>query len=117
MSAPRIALALAASVVASSLGQAALAQTPEPKSTVFVRQKIESYRVWAERAPGAQSDADDETPMLTVFRPLQGRPNGTAVVIAPGGGYIGLAGTLEGIEPATWFTARGSLGSTGPARP
>src|SRR5207237_7394823 len=34
--------------------------------------------------------------------------NGTAIVIAPGGAYIGLAGTLEGVEPAAWFTARGA---------
>jgi acetyl esterase/lipase len=69
--------------------------------------KPDTYRLWAGRAPGASSDAPGETPLLTVYRPQADRANGSAVVIAPGGGYIGLASQLEGVEPAAWFTARG----------
>jgi len=77
--------------------------------TELVQQKFESQRLWPARAPSAQGDEADETPTLTVMRPLQGGPNsGTAVIIAPGGAYVGLAAMLEGIEPATWFTARGA---------
>jgi acetyl esterase/lipase len=66
-----------------------------------------SYRLWKERAPGAHSDSVAETPTITVFRPHSGTANGTAVIIAPGGAYIGLAAILEGSEPASWFTSRG----------
>ena len=69
--------------------------------------KLDTYRLWPGRAPGATGDEADETPTLTVFRPLRGRVNGTAVVIAPGGAYIALSEPTEGLEPAAWFTARG----------
>lgn len=101
------ALLAAMAILTSSSGPTAFAQAPAPQQSELVRQKIEVYRLWADRAPGAQSDLEDETPTLTVLRPQGGRTNGTAVVIAPGGAYIGLAGMLEGIEPAAWFTARG----------
>jgi len=66
----------------------------------------ETYRLWPDRAPLATGDSPSETPTLTVFRP-GGRSNGTAVIIAPGGAYIGLSSVLEGVEPARWFTTRG----------
>jgi acetyl esterase/lipase len=44
---------------------------------------------------------------LTVFVPHPGKGNGTAVVIAPGGAYVGLASNLEGRRIADWFAARG----------
>lgn len=66
-----------------------------------------TYRLWPGRAPNAVGDGPDETPTLTVYRPLRPRPNAPAVVIAPGGGYLGLATQLEGLEPAAWFTSRG----------
>ena len=69
--------------------------------------KTETYRLWPDRAPNASSDTPDETPTVTLFRPPLGKANGTAVIIAPGGAYIALAGGLEGSEPAAWFTARG----------
>lgn len=62
----------------------------------------EVFRIWPD---GTDVLASQVT--LTVFRPQPGRANGTAVVIAPGGAYLGLAGMLEGVEPAAWFTARG----------
>ena len=68
---------------------------------------IETMRLWPDRAPQATSDAPEEVPTLTLFRPQPGRANGTAVIVAPGGGYIGLAGMLEGRDVASWFTARG----------
>jgi acetyl esterase/lipase len=104
----RAALTCAASILMSGFGPSALVQAPAPTQSELVRQKIESYRLWEGRAPGAQGDLDDETPTLTVLRPQGGRTNGTAVVVAPGGAYVGLAGMLEGVEPAAWFTARGA---------
>jgi acetyl esterase/lipase len=63
---------------------------------------VDVYRLW----PATEKD-EPGLPVLTVMRPHPGRANGTAVVIAPGGAYIGLAGMLEGVEPAAWFTAHG----------
>ena len=45
------------------------------------------------------------TPTLSVFKPKQ--PNGTAVVICPGGGYSILAWDLEGTEVAEWLNSFG----------
>jgi acetyl esterase/lipase len=66
---------------------------------------IRTYRLWPGLAPGATSDEEDQTPTLTLFRPLN--PNGTAVIIAPGGAYLGLAAVAEGRQVADWFAARG----------
>lgn len=44
-------------------------------------------------------------PTLTVFRPRQ--PNGVAVLIAPGGGYVRVVRDKEGFETARWLTSRG----------
>jgi acetyl esterase/lipase len=41
------------------------------------------------------------------LRPQPGRENGSAVIVLPGGAYVGLASILEGREVADWFTARG----------
>jgi acetyl esterase/lipase len=46
-------------------------------------------------------------PTLTVFVPQHGHGTGSAVVIAPGGAYVGLASNLEGRQVADWFAARG----------
>lgn len=65
---------------------------------------IDVYRLW----PKGKDYAGAAEPTLTVMRPHPGRANGTAVIIAPGGAYIRLAGMLEGVEPAAWFTAHGA---------
>lgn len=44
---------------------------------------------------------------LTVFRPQAGKASRTAVVIAPGGGYMVLTMNLEGRQVADWFAAHG----------
>uniref|UniRef100_B0T741 BD-FAE-like domain-containing protein n=1 Tax=Caulobacter sp. (strain K31) TaxID=366602 RepID=B0T741_CAUSK len=44
-------------------------------------------------------------PTLTVFRPA--RPNGAAVVLAPGGGYERVVTDKEGFETARWLADRG----------
>jgi acetyl esterase/lipase len=78
-----------------------------PDAPLPDRFAADTYRLWPGRAPNAGSDGAAETPTLTVFRPQFARVNAPAVVIAPGGGYVGLAWQLEGVEPAAWFTSRG----------
>jgi acetyl esterase/lipase len=46
-------------------------------------------------------------PTLTVFRPAQGKSNGTAIVVAPGGGFRVLSFQNEGTRVAQWLTVRG----------
>jgi acetyl esterase/lipase len=56
--------------------------------------------------PLAGVDAADQ-PTLTVFMPQPRHGTGSAIVIAPGGAYLGLASNLEGRQVADWFAARG----------
>jgi len=46
-------------------------------------------------------------PTLTVYKPSGGSGNGNGVVICPGGGFMALSITSEGIDVAKWLTARG----------
>ncbi len=55
-------------------------------------------------APGALGDKDSDIPTLTPYLPSQ--PNGTAIVICPGGGYGGLA-PHEGRDYALFLRDRG----------
>jgi len=68
---------------------------------------ITTIRLWQGDAPGAKGTGCDDIPTLSVLRPQPGRENGSAVVVLPGGAYVGLASILEGREVADWFTARG----------
>jgi acetyl esterase/lipase len=68
---------------------------------------IQTVRLWAGDAPEAKGTACNDIPTLTIVSPRRGTENGSAVIILPGGAYMGLAGDLEGGEVADWFTARG----------
>lgn len=68
---------------------------------------IATLPLWDGPVPGAGQEAAADVPTLTVFLPQQGRGNGTAVIVAPGGAYVGLASDLEGRQVADWFAARG----------
>ena len=46
-------------------------------------------------------------PTLAVYLPPAGTANGTAVVVCPGGGYVHLAMTHEGIDVAHWLNSLG----------
>jgi acetyl esterase/lipase len=46
-------------------------------------------------------------PTLTVYLPVAGKANGTAVVVCPGGGYVHLAWTHEGTEIAQLLNGMG----------
>src|SRR6185437_7400982 len=55
---------------------------------------------------GALGQADADKPSITVYRAPRGS-NGTAIVVAPGGGYANLATEHEGRQEAYWFNAMG----------
>lgn len=86
----------------------------------------EVIRVWPGNAPGSEQFSGTETtserphfsgkiqiiqnvsvPTLTVFRPAQGKANGTAMLVLPGGAFGALAWDLEGTEVAHWLVERG----------
>ena len=46
-------------------------------------------------------------PTLTVFKPAPELRNGTAVVICPGGGFMALSITSEGIDVARYLVSKG----------
>jgi acetyl esterase/lipase len=61
--------------------------------------------LWPEGAPGAVGNEDADKPTLTIYPATQ--PNGAAVLICPGGGYVNLAMDHEGRQVAEWFNALG----------
>jgi acetyl esterase/lipase len=74
--------------------------------------------LWPEGVPGAKADVTPEIieegrisnihePTITYIAPAVDRPNGTAVVIAPGGGYTRLSTEREGIQYANWLSSLG----------
>lgn len=60
------------------------------------------------KVPLAKGDGPLDAPFLTVFQPPEGRRNGSAVVVAPGGSNIMLMYGLEGIDIAERFNDWGA---------
>ena len=80
----------------------------------------ETIPLWPEGVPGAKPGLGPERvadghvanvsePTLTVYGPAVDRPNGTAVIVCPGGGYVRLSMQREGEQYAAWL---GTLGIT-----
>jgi acetyl esterase/lipase len=76
--------------------------------------------LWPEGVPGAREIGPERLgeggrisnvsePTLTVHGPAVDRPNGTAVIVCPGGGYTILSSAREGVQYANWL---GTLGIT-----
>ena len=65
--------------------------------------------LWPNGAPMAQGTAEVDQPTLTTYLPAS-NPTRTAVIIAPGGGYVHLAMEKEGTDIARWLNAHGVAG-------
>lgn len=74
--------------------------------------------LWPEGVPGAKSGlgveqhdrghiANVSEPTLTVYSPAVDKPNGTAVIICPGGSYVNLSTEREGVQYANWLSTLG----------
>ena len=61
--------------------------------------------LWPNGAPGALGSGDEDKPSLTPY--LAKSPNGTAVIVCPGGGYVHLAMDHEGVQIAKWLNSLG----------
>lgn len=107
----------------------ASAQTPPPAVEPLKRPNLpepsETIDLWPKGAPGLLNTALKEIvserssdpqindrailgiskPRMVVFRP--DRPNGAAIIVAPGGGYRWVVVDKEGYEIARWLAARG----------
>ncbi|HEY0414236.1 MAG TPA: alpha/beta hydrolase [Allosphingosinicella sp.] len=115
--------------LALGLSARAAAQTPPPATResayLSAPEPAETIDLWPDGAPGAPALLPVETvkersrdrayndryvfgvsrPRMAVFRPA--RPNGAAVMIAPGGGYSWVVIDKEGYEMARWLAGRG----------
>ncbi|MGE5499086.1 MAG: alpha/beta hydrolase [Syntrophothermus sp.] len=71
--------------------------------------KSETYiEKYIDRGDGKRRLSHVKTPTLSVFTPI--KPNGTAIIICPGGGYSILADKHEGDEVAAWLNKAGITG-------
>ena len=68
---------------------------------------MSTLALWPAGAPQIAGTPTADLPTLTVFAPQKGKATGSAVIIAPGGAYLGLASNLEGRQVADWFTSLG----------
>jgi acetyl esterase/lipase len=84
--------------VATMAGQTVVPATPAGAKTILL---------WPDGAPGAQGQADDDKPTLTVFLPALPNATKTGVIVAPGGGYQHLSMDKEGFAVAQWLNERG----------
>jgi acetyl esterase/lipase len=82
----------------------------------------ETMRLWPGVAPGSENWKQPETalgsgdmehlvnvttPTLTAYLPDPSTATGTAVIIAPGGGFVFLGMNSEGHDVAKWLVTRG----------
>ena len=74
--------------------------------------------LWPEGVPGIKADAGPEKeengrfthihhPTLVAYAPPAGKANGTAVIYAPGGGYVRVAAGANGGEITRWLNSLG----------
>lgn len=92
-------------------------------TVLFLAATVQDNRViplWPNGAPGSESRKDEPVqhphpweithiynPSITVYTPPAGTANGTAIVIAPGGGHTALEVGGEGGPPAKFFNNLG----------
>ncbi|MFA5966550.1 MAG: alpha/beta hydrolase [Sphingomonas sp.] len=115
--------------LAATCAATALAQTAPPRAkgpaVPGLPEPDETIDLWPDGAPGMPAHAPVETvderskdpaltdravhgitrPRMVVFRPAI--PNGSAVLVTPGGGYRWVVIDKEGYEIARWLSARG----------
>ncbi|MBB3693525.1 alpha/beta hydrolase [Sphingomonas sp. BK580] len=91
----------------------ASAQTPATGETIIPlhpKDSVPSLGVpeKRDRLPNGETMIYDVSePTLELYRPAPGHANGTAVIVAPGGGFVALGYTLGGTDIARALAARG----------
>ncbi|WP_295562197.1 alpha/beta hydrolase [uncultured Sphingomonas sp.] len=107
-------IALASMAVAAvASAPVASAQTPVTGGTIiplYLKGSVRSLGVpeKRDRLPNGETMIYDVSePTLELYRPAPGHANGTAVIVAPGGGFVALGYTLGGTDVARAMAARG----------
>lgn len=72
-------------------------QPPSPATAEFIQKRA-----------GKSTVTNVSEPTLTVYRPE--KPNGTSVIVAPGGGYCFLSAVHEGTQVCEWLNTLGVTG-------
>src|SRR5436853_1677114 len=87
----------------------------------------QTHKLWPGKVPGEKGDVGPEKiveakateknpvlritdvsdPTISIYRPAKDKDTGTAVVVAPGGGYFILAYEHEGTSVAEWLAKEG----------
>jgi acetyl esterase/lipase len=86
---------------------AAVCARGQARATTIEADEPKKMLLWEHGAPGAQGSEEIDTPSLSYYAPWRGNPSGTAVIVAPGGGYAFLAANHEGRQVANWLNAMG----------
>jgi acetyl esterase/lipase len=73
--------------------------------SILIAAEPKEIPLWGDKIPGPTSKDAKNIPTLTIH--LADKPNGTAVVVCPGGGYSGRATDHEGKQIANWLNERG----------
>jgi acetyl esterase/lipase len=111
---------IAATLFTSASAQESQKSKPEQTPTPATPKTV--INLWPGIAPGSEQWKQPETtigssgnqrimnvsaPTLTVYLPDPSTATGTAVIIAPGGGFVWLSIDSEGHDVAKWLAARG----------
>jgi acetyl esterase/lipase len=78
----------------------------QPADRIAMTPDVQVIPLWEHGAPGALGTADADTPTLSIHRAARAA-TGTGVIVAPGGGYSGLAMDHEGRQVAAYLNAMG----------
>lgn len=105
--------------------------TPMPKPLLFfillailvpalrAADQFQVIPLWPEGVPGLRADATPEKhdgagrytnihhPSLVVYPPAKEKANGTAIIYAPGGGYVRVSSGINGGEVTQWLNSLG----------
>ena len=90
-------------------------QVPAPKTIGLWPGTAPGSEAWKQPEttvgnPGNRRIMNVSTPTLTAYLPDPSTATGTAVIIAPGGGFVWLSIDSEGHDVAKWLAARGIAG-------
>lgn len=80
---------------------------PAAKPKAPAKPGAPTINVWPETPPQSKGETEKDIPVLSIYLPAEGKGNGTAVMICPGGGYRGLAMQHEGAQVAEWLNSKG----------
>ncbi|WP_232821087.1 alpha/beta hydrolase [Dyella sp. C11] len=101
-------------VIAAVLSTGAIAQTTSDQGTIiplYAKGQVTPLGVPETRDTLAETGEtmifNVSDPTLELFRPSPGRANGTAIIIAPGGGFVGLGYVGGGTDIARQLAQRG----------